>query len=106
MPPRRVSGERLGYLSDDCCTISGRLMPVAEVERLVRERVAPVAETELVDLSKACGRVVAGDLVATIDLPPFDNAAVDGYAVRHADLQAGAETRLAIVDRVTAGHAP
>ena len=39
-----------------------------------------------------------------MDLPPFDNAAVDGYAVRHADLDTGRETRLLIVDRVTAGH--
>jgi len=96
----------MAQLSDDCFAFAGPLMPVAEVERLVGERVTPVAETELVDLSKACGRVVAGDLIATIDLPPFDNAAVDGYAVRHADLAAGGETELAIVDRVAAGHAP
>ena len=45
------------------------------------------------------------DVVAPIDLPPFDNAAVDGYAVRHADLAANGETRLAVVERVTAGRA-
>ncbi len=45
------------------------------------------------------------DVVAPIDLPPFDNSAVDGYAVRHADLDAKADTRLTIVDRVTAGRA-
>jgi molybdopterin molybdotransferase len=49
--------------------------------------------------------VIARDVVAPIDLPPFDNSAVDGYAVRHADLDATAETRLAVVERVTAGHA-
>jgi molybdopterin molybdotransferase len=48
--------------------------------------------------------VTANDVRAPIDLPPFDNSAVDGYAVRHADLAAGSETRLAIVDRVAAGH--
>src|SRR5262249_62222842 len=40
-----------------------------------------------------------------IDLPPFDNSAVDGYAVRHADLDGKAETRLVVIERVTAGHA-
>ena len=55
--------------------------------------------------SDARGRVLAGDVVAPIDLPPFDNSAVDGYAVRHADLDADGETKLAIVDRLTAGHA-
>ena len=94
----------MAQLSDDCFAFSGPLMPVDEVERLVQERVAPAAETELISLADACGRVIAGDLVASLDLPPFDNSAVDGYAVRHADLAATAETRLAIVDRVTAGH--
>ena len=49
--------------------------------------------------------MLAADVVAPIDLPPFDNSAVDGYAVRHADLGAPDETRLAIVDRLTAGRA-
>ncbi len=49
--------------------------------------------------------MLAEDVVAPIDLPPFDNSAVDGYAVRHADLDSKRETRLAVVDRVTAGRA-
>jgi molybdopterin molybdotransferase len=59
---------------------------------------------ETVGLARAPGRVLAADLVAPVDLPPFDNSAVDGYAVRHADLNADAETRLLVVDRVTAGQ--
>ena len=65
----------------------------------------PVAETEIVALKDARGRVLAADVIAPIDLPPFDNSAVDGYAVRHADLGAKDETTLAIVDRLTAGRA-
>jgi molybdopterin molybdotransferase len=48
-------------------------------------------------------RVTATDIVAPGDLPPFDNSAVDGYAVRHADLNADTETRLAIAGRLMAG---
>jgi molybdopterin molybdotransferase len=95
----------MAQLRDDCFAFSGPLLPVEEVERIIRERVAPVSEVETVALKAASGRVVAGDAVASIDLPPFDNSAVDGYAVRHADLDAERETRLAIVERVTAGHA-
>src|ERR1700704_3131402 len=95
----------MAQLTDDCFAFSGPLLPVAEVERIIAERVTPVAETETVPLSAAGGRVIARDVVAPIDLPPFDNAAVDGYAVRHADLAVGAETRLTIGERVTAGHA-
>jgi molybdopterin molybdotransferase len=94
----------MAQLSDDCFAFSGPLMPVDEVERIILARVAPVAETEVVDLANACGRVTAADIPAGVDLPPFDNSAVDGYAVRHADLQSGEVTRLSVVDRITAGH--
>jgi molybdopterin molybdotransferase len=94
----------MAQLSDDCFAFSGPLLPIAEMERLIAERVTPVAETEEVALAAALGRVVAADVVAAHDLPPFDNSAVDGFAVRHADLAADAETRLVIVDRALAGH--
>ena len=95
----------MAQLTDDCFAFSGPLLPVEEVERIIRERVTPVAETETVGLNAASGRVIARDIIAPIDLPPFDNSAVDGYAVRHADLDAKSETRLAVVERVTAGRA-
>jgi molybdopterin molybdotransferase len=95
----------MAQLTDDCFAFSGPLLPVEEVERIIRARVAPVAEVETVPLQAAHGRVIARDVLAPIDLPPFDNSAVDGYAVRHADLDGKAETRLAVVERVTAGRA-
>jgi molybdopterin molybdotransferase len=94
----------MAQLSDDCFAFSGPLLPIVEMERLIAERVAPVAEIEEVALAAALGRVIAADVVATHDLPPFDNSAVDGFAVRHVDLAADAETRLIIVDRALAGH--
>src|SRR5438445_3470268 len=101
-----TNGLVMAQLTDDCFAFSGPLLPVAEAERLIRERVSSVAETEIVPLNAVRGRVVAHDIAAPIDLPPFDNSAVDGYAVRHADLAPEGETRLTIVERVTAGRAP
>lgn len=95
----------MAQLSDDCFAFSGPLLPVAEAEALIVARVAPVAETEVVPLSAAHGRVLAHDVIAPLDLPPFDNSAVDGYAVHHADLRPEGETGLRVVDRLTAGHA-
>jgi molybdopterin molybdotransferase len=95
----------MAQLSDDCFAFSGPLMPVEEVERLIVERVSPVAESEDVRLSEARGRVLAADIVAPISLPPFANSAVDGYAVRHADLAREGETRLPIMGRAAAGRA-
>ncbi len=94
----------MAQLSDDCFAFGGPLLAIDEVERLINARVTPVAETETVALKDARGRVLAADVTAPIDLPPFDNSAVDGYAVRHADLGT-AETTLAIADRLTAGRA-
>lgn len=42
-------------------------------------------EMETVTLEVAAGRILRGDLTASVDLPPFDNSAMDGYAVRAAD---------------------
>src|SRR2546421_8344169 len=95
----------MAQLTDDCFAFSGPLLPVAEAERLIHERVAPVPELDTVPLAAARGRIIARDIVAPIDLPPFDNSAVDGYAVRNADLAREGETRLAIVERITAGRA-
>jgi molybdopterin molybdotransferase len=94
----------MAQLTDDCFAFSGPLLPIDEVERIIRERVAPVAEVETVPLGASRGRVIAGDVTAPIDLPPFDNSAVDGYAVRHRDLAANGETRLTVGERVTAGR--
>jgi molybdopterin molybdotransferase len=94
----------MAQLTDDCFAFAGPLMPIAEMERLIATRIAPVPEIEEVALRDALGRVLARDIVAGLDLPPFDNSAVDGFAVRHADLAGSGPTRLAVVDRVTAGR--
>jgi molybdopterin molybdotransferase len=94
----------MAQLSDDCFAFNGPLLPVADAERLIGERVAPVSGFETATLREAIGRVLAEDIIAPVNVPPFDNSAVDGYAVRAAALDAKAETRLTIVDRVTAGH--
>ena len=93
----------MAQLTDDCFAFSGPLLRLDEMERLIAERIVPVAETERVRLHGARGRVVAADVKAPVDLPPFDNSAVDGYAVHHADLAANADTKLTIAGRLMAG---
>ena len=95
----------MAQLRDDCFAFNGPLLPVAEAERLIGERVAPVDGRQTVTLREALGRVLAENIVAPLNIPPFDNSAVDGYAVRGDDLDPNGEKRLAIVDRVAAGHA-
>jgi molybdopterin molybdotransferase len=95
----------MAQLTDDCFAFSGPLLPMDEMERLIAERIVPVDETEEVTLNKACGRVLARAIAAPLDLPPFDNSAVDGYAVRYSNLAPKGETRLAIAGRLAAGSA-
>ncbi len=96
----------MAQLTDDCFAFSGPLLRLVDMERLIGERVAPVAETERVPLRAARGRVIALDVKAPVDLPPFDNSAVDGYAVRHADLAPNGDTKLTVAGRLTAGRRP
>jgi len=93
----------MAQLTDDCFAFSGPLLRLDDMERLIGERITPVKETERVSIREAHARVTAHDVIAPVDLPPFDNSAVDGYAVRHADLAPGAATRLAVGGRLTAG---
>lgn len=81
------------------------LMPVEEaLERLLAlAEAAPIKETERVSLAEAEGRVLATELVATLDLPPWPNSAMDGYALRLADLKG---EPLPVSQRIFAGHAP
>jgi molybdopterin molybdotransferase len=95
----------LAQLSDDAFAFGSELMPVEDARRAIVERISAVAQTESVSLIEADGRVLAEPLIAPIDLPNFDNSAVDGYAVRFASLAASGETVMPMVGRVAAGHA-
>ena len=74
----------------------------------VLQAVGPLPELEL-RLFDAHGCVLAEDVVATGPLPPFDNSAMDGYAVRGADVATASDAapaRLHVVGDIPAGKAP
>jgi molybdopterin molybdotransferase len=96
----------MAQLSDDCFAFGGTLMSVEEAQALIAARIPPAEGSESVPLPEARGRVLAADLLAPVPLPPFFNAAVDGWAFRHDDLSEGALTRLEESGRVAAGHIP
>lgn len=75
---------------------------IAIVDRIAGARRLPA---ERAALARAHGRVLASDVVATLAQPPFDNSAMDGFALRHADLAATGDTTLALVGEQFAGEA-
>ncbi|WP_275546183.1 MULTISPECIES: gephyrin-like molybdotransferase Glp [unclassified Pseudomonas] len=87
-----------------CCDHPGLLPMEAALERLLAlADAAPIEQTEQVALADADGRVLAEPLIAALDLPPWANSAMDGYALRLADWSG---LPLPVSQRVQAGTAP
>jgi molybdopterin molybdotransferase len=85
------------------CDTKQTLMPIDEALTVLRNNATVITNTETCSLNKARGRILAQDLSSKIMVPPADNSAMDGYAVRIADLPDGIETRLPISQRIPAG---
>ena len=84
---------------------TGSLMPVevALARLLEMAEAAPIVEFEHLPLAAAEGRVLAEDLLSSLDLPPWPNSAMDGYAVRVADWTG---EPLLVSQKIFAGMAP
>jgi molybdopterin molybdotransferase len=79
------------------------MLSVDEALEVLLAGAKPVAEVEDVPTLEASGRVLARALPSTMDVPPMDNSAMDGYALRAAEVPAP-ETRLRIAQRIQAGE--
>lgn len=79
------------------------LTPIAAALEQVLASVPRIADVELVPLQQACGRVLAEDCIAAIDVPPHANSAMDGYAVRAADVMT-TPVELPVTQRIAAGE--
>ena len=84
---------------------AGALMPVEEALARLLElaEATPIRQRERLPLAESQGRVLADDLVSTLDLPPWPNSAMDGYALRLQDWQG---EPLPVSQRILAGQAP
>lgn len=80
------------------------LLPVADALDRLLCAARPVLRTEKVPLHQAGGRVLAEDISARLTQPPFDNSAMDGYALRHQDIAEHGSV-LKVVGTSSAGHA-
>lgn len=78
-------------------------MPVDRARELIRRFLNPVTAVERVHIRQALGRILAADVVSPIDVPGHDNSAMDGWAVRFADLSRDGETPLRRIGESFAG---
>ncbi|GAA4019176.1 molybdopterin molybdotransferase MoeA [Actimicrobium antarcticum] len=80
--PLRSLAEVASCLSD----YDPQALPVADAQRIIRDFITPIQSSEQVALRSALGRVLAADIISPINVPSHDNSAMDGYALRSADL--------------------
>jgi molybdopterin molybdotransferase len=78
-------------------------MPVDKARALIARFLTPLEATERVHVRAALGRVLAQDVISPINVPAHDNSAMDGYAVRFADLKAAGEVTLKVAGSSFAG---
>jgi len=81
------------------------LLSLDEALKRLLEKAIPLADTHVVSTFEADGCVLAQDLVSDLQVPAFDNSAMDGYALRTADLNSN-QGILKVGLRILAGHAP
>ena len=86
------------------CGHDGPALPLSEALGRVLAAVTPVSGSERLPIRQALGRVLAGDVRSTIDVPAHDNSAMDGYALRSADLPDAAPLRLRLIGAAFAGR--
>jgi molybdopterin molybdotransferase len=91
---------------DAAFAVSSDMLRTDDAVAQLTAAVAPVTDSETVPLLDALGRILAEDVVAQRDNPPADNSAVDGYAVRFADLAADRAVTLPVTLRIAAGSPP
>ncbi len=88
------------------------MLPAKEAESIILGLVQAFdqqLDAEVVDLSAAAGRILASPVISQLDFPHWDNSAMDGYAVRYADVQSCSAEQpavLQIVEEIPAGYQP
>ena len=79
-------------------------LPVRDAQRIIAQFITPVDGIDNVPLLSALDRVLAADIISPISVPAHDNSAMDGYALRGADLRADGQTVLEVTGTVYAGR--
>ena len=80
-------------------------LSVDQARQFILGQLAPMAARERVALRSALGRVLAEDVIAPCNVPAHDNSAMDGFALRFADLEQSTVSRLKVVGVALAGNA-
>ncbi len=92
-------------MQQDTCNnpTEGGALTVAGARDRILSTIQALAQTERIPLKESLGRILGENLCAPFDVPPWDNSAMDGYAVRSQDLPGAKQRRLTVVGTAMAG---
>jgi molybdopterin molybdotransferase len=82
------------------------MLATADALATLLSAASPMAGTESIPTLQALNRVLSADVTSPLDVPPMNTSAMDGYAIRTADLARTGNTTLPVSQRIPAGHAP
>jgi molybdopterin molybdotransferase len=99
-----MSLQTLEHIASCVAGYDPNALPVAQAQEFIARLVPRVTAIESIALRSSLGRVLARDIVSRIDVPAHDNSAMDGYALRGADLQTNADTVLRVAGTGFAGQ--
>jgi molybdopterin molybdotransferase len=85
-----------------CDTLPTSTLTVEQAQNRILATIQPLNVSELVGLMQATGRILGTAISANLDVPPYTNSAMDGYALRYADV--ATHTHLSVIGTALAGH--
>jgi molybdopterin molybdotransferase len=86
-----------------CDEMASSLIPVDEAKARILASVNTVQGSERVAIRSSLNRILTEDIQSTINVPPYDNSAMDGYAIQSSDIPSSGETTLKVVGESFAG---
>lgn len=105
MPQPANNATSLIQLASSTPDYDPHAMHVENAQAFIARMLPRIRATEILPIRSALGRTLAVDVVSRINVPPYTNAAMDGYAFHSASLQAQGPSRLALIGSISAGDA-
>ena len=91
-------------LTNDCFKNNKKRISLEKAVLILQKKIKCIKKTQKIKLNSALGRILSKNIISKINVPSFNNSAVDGYAFNFSDLNKKKETILKLSGRITAGQ--
>ena len=94
----------MAQLSNDCFKHSQKRISLEKAVSILEKKIKCIKKNQKIKLDQILGRILSKDIISKLNVPSFNNSAVDGYAFKYSDLNKKKETTLKLTGRITAGQ--